>query len=38
MNSNEINSFIEINSDALLFIGYMVDKYGDVLVIGSEKH
>jgi hypothetical protein len=37
LNLNDINDFIHINNDALLFIEYMVDKYGNVFLIGSEK-
>lgn len=37
MNTNDCNNFIQINHDALSFIGYIVDEYGDTLVIGSNK-
>ena len=37
MNTYDFNIFSDINHDALSFIGYMVDKYGDTMVIGSNK-
>lgn len=37
MNTNDSNNFIETIHDVLSFIGYMVDKYGNVYVIGSDK-
>ena len=37
MNSNDCSKFVKMNDDAVSFINYMVNKYGDVLMIDTNK-